>query len=131
MVDFYNKVIHIILAWMPVLVQISLLSYVMFVLRRNYFSHEEAAKSEKIRKWRKSMPFWPLLAGLLWGAIPWTPRLWFITTYMGALQQGLCAGMLSMFVPWVVDTALKKKGIETRPDLPGDSDFPEANDKKP
>jgi hypothetical protein len=128
MIELYHKSVEILLAWMPVIVQITILSYIMYVLRNNYFSHEEAKKSEKINNIRKSMPFWPLLAGAIWGAIPHTPKLWFVTSYVGGIQQGLCAGMLSMFLPWIIEVTLKKKGIEIRPDLPGDSVPPSKQD---
>jgi hypothetical protein len=121
LIDFF--VGHVLIPWMPAWVQIAVLSFVGHVMRTRYLTPEMAKRSRLWLELRRSMPFHPLVVGGLWGAIPSTPRLWFIGTYQGQIQQGVVCGMLSLFTVWALGAALDHFGVK-KPDLPGDSEPP-------
>lgn len=125
MPTWYSSAVDALVHWAPFFVQVAVLSYVMWVLRNNYFTHEKALRDKLTWQIRRSLPLWPLIAGAIWGAIPWTPRLWFVESYFGGIQQGVCSGVASVFLPWIIEMIAAKRGIKlTPPDLPGDSEPP-------
>ena len=118
---------QIVVPWMPAWVQIAVLSFIGHIMRTRYLTPEMAKRSRLWLELRRSMPFHPLVVGGLWSAIPTTPRLWFIESYQGQIQQGVVCGMLSLFTVWALGALLDRFGLK-KPDLPGDSEPPRTTD---
>jgi len=121
--SFSFIVSHVLIPWMPALVQITVLSFLGHVMHTRYLTPEMAKRSRLWFELRRSMPFHPLVVGGLWSAVPSTPKLWFIATYQGQIQQGVVCGMLSLFAVWALSAVLDRFGFKN-PHLPGDSEPP-------
>ena len=81
----------------PFVTQVVVLWYLGQVFKKRVWTKARASRNYWAALMRDTLPFHPLVAGLIWGALfPWLPAVGFVTTRGGSITQGLLAAALTV-----------------------------------
>lgn len=126
----FDKFLDLAVSWMPLLVQVIVLAYVGEVVKKRFLTKQAARNSRIAMQLRKAFPLFPLLVGALWGLIPGMPVTpGFMGGWLGAVSQGLLAGVLSIVAYDIWRTWAKDHGYD--PELVKRDSLEPATDPPP
>lgn len=97
MPEWLNEALEVAKPYWPFVAQIVVIWYLGQIFKKRVWTRERAARGEPWKLLRDTLPFHPVVAGGIWGALyPWLPAVEFVTTRGGAITEGVLAGTVSV-----------------------------------
>ena len=113
MLDQIQQALRVITPYWPFVTQVLVLWYLGQVFKKRVWTKARARESKLAAFMRDTMPFHPLVAGLLWGALyPWLPAVSFVHTRGGAINQALLASAITVVGHTGLEHFAKSRQIE-------------------
>lgn len=97
MPEWIDGALAILKDYWPFVTQVLCIWYLGQVFKKRVWTKKRASTNKYVKFMRDTLPFHPLIAGIVWGAFyPLLPAASFVVTRSGAINEGLLAGLISI-----------------------------------
>lgn len=99
MPDWITSSLETAVPYWPFITKVITIWYLGQLFKKRVWTKANAAGSKFYAFMRATLPFHPLVAGMVWGLLyPWLPAVEFVTTRGGAVNEGILAAVLTVVV---------------------------------